>query len=281
MVKLGFHLSISKGFAAVPEKAVELGCTTFQIFSRNPRGWESAPLKEDDVADFIKKVDQYELHPFLIHMPYLPNFASEDKSLYKRSVQSLIEECDRAAKLKADYINIHMGRKITKSIDSAFQRVENAVNTALEKGSSSAMILLENTAGQGTEVGVTFEEIKRVTDNINYKKRVGVCLDTAHLFGAGYDLRNKKAVEETIKTFDKIVGLKYLKAIHYNDSNSKLNSHVDRHQHIGKGEIGAEGMNAIINCKLIDHVPFIMETPMKNPGEDLENIKTAKSYLKQ
>lgn len=280
MRKIGFHLSISQGFTQVPEYAVKLGCNTYQIFSRNPRGWQTTDINKKEAREFIKKNKQYSLGPIMIHMPYLPNLASPNLDLYKKSIQSLIDEYRRAEILQVDYIIIHIGKRLEYTMEQGIKKVSKAVNKVLKRCCSTPFILLENTAGQGSEIGFTFEQIKALIDQIDDKSHIGVCLDTAHLFQAGYDLRDKQSVKSTFSDFDRVVGLSYLKVIHFNDSMTKYNSYIDRHQHIGEGEIGDKGMSAIINHPSIKHLPFIMETPYKKEGDDVRNMRKTKSYIK-
>jgi len=174
-----------------------------------------------------------------------------------------------------------VGKAMGDVIEKAQKRVVEAINIVLEEAvPSSVMILLENTAGQGTEIGYKFEHLRDIIAKIKNKKKIGVCLDSAHLFEAGYDLRDKSLIHKTFSEFDKIVGLSYLKVIHYNDSLTEFNSHVDRHENIGKGKIGMKGMKDLINYKPLIHLPFIMETPKKKKNDDIRNMQTLKSYIK-
>ncbi|MDD5066555.1 MAG: deoxyribonuclease IV [bacterium] len=281
MVRFGFHMNISPSLSSVPGRAQELECRTIQIFSRNPRGWEYQDLDRSEVLAFREKLKKADIDPLVIHMPYLPNPASPDREKFKKSLDSLKEELRRAGLLHARYVNVHIGKSMDAPLEQAMENVAVSINTALEKDGPGVIILLENTAGQGTEIGSTFEQIKFILDRIRDKERIGVCLDTAHLFGAGYDLRDKEAINQTFRNFDRTVGLKYLHCIHYNDSKAAFNSRVDRHWHIGKGEIGRKGMQAIIRCSMISHLPFIMETPKDSPEDDLMNLKTVKGYLRK
>ena len=278
-IRFGFHMGLRGGLINVPDRAKELKCRTIQIFSRNPRGWKSNKLDKKEANIFSKKCEEYDIKPVIIHMPYLPNPASPDKEKWEKSLESMIEELKRAELLNVPYVNIHIGKSMGAPIEDAFKRIIKFLDIALKEVKNEVVLLLENTAGQGSEIGTKFDEIKFILDNAKYKKRLGVCLDTAHLFGAGYDLRTEKGVKNTFLEFDKIVGLDKLKAIHYNDSKAELGSNVDRHWHIGEGTIGDRGMKAIINCKLISHLPFIMETPKNSPDDDKKNLQKVLSYL--
>lgn len=263
----------------MPEEAKERGINTVQIFVGNPRGWYQKDPEESDIRVFKEKMKEYDISPLVVHMPYLPNPASPDKDKYKKSCDSLVDQFRKSAMIGAEYLNIHIGKAMGSTYEQALERIVKAVQGTFQKVEPGVMLLLENTAGQGTEIGTRFEHIRDIIDRVAEKDRLGVCLDTAHLFEAGYDLRDEKSVKATFKEFDKMVGLKYLKVIHYNDSMTDYESHVDRHWHIGKGKIGAKGMRAIINHKPLKNSPFIMETPVKEPGDEKRNLNTLKSYL--
>jgi len=280
MIWYGFHFSLKKGISGVPDLIKEMSCTTGQIFSGNPRAWHQKELDENEATFFKEKRTNYKIGPMLIHMPYLPNLATPDPKMYEKSVNILVQELKKCEKLSIEYLNTHIGKSMGDNIENALKRVISAIKTAIKKTENSkTIILLENTAGQGSEIGYKFEHLKKIIDAIDEKNRIGVCLDTAHLFEAGYDLRDEKKINETFNMFDKIIGYKYLMAIHYNDSLTEFNSHKDRHQHIGKGYIGDKGMKAIINFPPLQNLPFIMETPVNNEGNDEMNLKTILKYL--
>lgn len=277
-MRLGFHISIAGGFKNVLDRARQRSCETIQLFSRNPRGWKYNPLDEKDLEIFKDNIRKHGISPVFVHMPYLPNLASAKSSLFKLSVSSLIEDLKRSEKIGAQFLIMHIGssedkiqgaKQMVAGIEQAFDRVEN-----------KTILLLENTAGSGNELGDTFEQIKKIIDGVKDSARLGVVLDTAHAYEAGYDLRTAKATEKTIKEFAQVIGLKKLYLVHLNDSKTKLGSHSDRHWHIGKGEIG-KGMGFILNQPLLQNLPFIMETPRTNLKEDLMNMKMAKSMIKK
>jgi len=278
--RYGFHFSITNGLTGALEEAVKLGVNAMQIFPGNPRGWEQKPFLEKDVEEFIKKREELDIKPVVIHMPYLPNLASPDKTLYKRSVEILKDTMLKAEQIKAEFVNTHAGNRKDSDSTSAIKRLVDACMEGLSQLSlkSNVMLLIENGAGTGSEIGVRFEEIAEILSLLN-DKRTGVCFDTAHAFGAGYDLRTPVAIKKTFNEFDKIIGLSRLKVIHYNDSLVPLASKKDRHQHIGKGLIGKEGMNAIFNFSKFRDLPFIMETPVNDEGDDLMNLKTVKFFM--
>jgi deoxyribonuclease-4 len=278
-MRFGFHISIAGGFSRVAERAEVRGCETIQLFSRNPRGWRYGPLDKEDVEEFRSSIKSSGLFPVFLHLPYLPNIASQESKFYKRSVDSVITDLERAKKLGAQYLIIHIGHRMESSEDQAIEAVSQGINQAFEKVRNSVILLMENTAGQGTEIGYTFDQIKRIIENVHEHQRMGVCLDTAHSFEAGYDLSNKDGLERTLETFDQTIGLKRLHLLHLNDSKTPLGSRKDRHWHIGEGYIGLEGFRNLINHPLLRHLPGIMETPRKDTVEDLKNMEVIRSLI--
>jgi deoxyribonuclease-4 len=278
-MRFGFHISIAGGFSRVAERAKVRGCETIQFFSRNPRGWKYSPLGEKDIEEFRSSIKSSGLFPIFLHLPYLPNIASQESKFYKRSVDSVITDLERAKKLGAQYLIIHIGHRMESSEDQAIEAVSQGINQAFEKVKNPVILLMENTAGQGTEIGYTFDQIKRIIENVHEHQRMGVCLDTAHSFEAGYDLSNKDGLERTLETFDQTIGLKRLHLLHLNDSKTPLGSRKDRHWHIGEGYIGLEGFRNLINHPLLRHLPGIMETPRKDTIEDLKNMEVIRSLI--
>jgi deoxyribonuclease-4 len=278
-MRFGFHISIAGGFSKVVERAKVRGCETIQFFSRNPRGWKYDPLDEADIKKFQEASRHSDLSPIFLHLPYLPNIAYRESKFYKRSIDSIAIDLKRAEQLKASYLIIHIGHRMTSSEDEAIGAVIDGIHQALERAKNSVILLLENTAGQGTEIGYRFEQIKKIINGINEKKRIGVCLDTAHSFEAGYDLSNKEGIDRTLESFDQTIGLKQLHLLHLNDSKTPLGSKKDRHWHIGEGLIGLEGFRYLVNHPLLRHLPGIMETPRKDTVEDLKNMRVIRSLI--
>jgi deoxyribonuclease-4 len=278
-MRLGFHISISGGFSRVVERAETRGCETIQFFSRNPRGWAYEPLDKNDVETFRSSIHSSKLFPLFLHLPYLPNVASKGSKFYNRSIDSIAIDLQRAEQLGASYLIIHIGHRMDSSEDEAMEAVVWAINQALGRVRNSVILLLENTAGQGTEIGYEFGQIKTIIEGVEEKERIGLCLDVAHAFEAGYDLSKKEAVERTFESFDRIIGLKRLHLLHLNDSKTPLGSRKDRHWHIGEGYIGLEGFRCLVNHPLLKHLPGIMETPRKDTVEDLKNMKVIRSLL--
>jgi len=280
-MRFGFHISIEGGFSRIVERAEARGCETIQFFSRNPRGWEYSPLNKKEVEAFRSSVQSSNLSPVFLHLPYLPNIASAKSKFYKRSIHSIATDLERAERLGAHYLISHIGHRLEASEDQAVEAVFQGIDRAFEKVKNAVILLLENTAGQGTEIGYTFDQIKKIIDGVSDHERVGVCLDTAHSFGAGYDLSNKDGIERTLEAFDQTLGLKRLHLLHLNDSKTALGSRKDRHWHIGEGQIGREGFRYLVNHPSLNHLPGIMETPRKDTVEDLKNMKVIRSLVDQ
>jgi len=278
-MRFGFHISIAGGFSRVVERAQVRGCETIQLFSRNPRGWKYVPLDQKDVAEFRSSTEASILHPVFVHLPYLPNLASRLSKFYTRSINAVIADLKRAEQLGAQYLIVHIGHRMESSEDEAIEAVSQGINQAFEKVRNSVTLLMENTAGQGTEIGYNFEQIKKIIEGVEENGRLGVCLDTAHTFEAGYDLSHKDDTERTLEKFDRTVGLKRLHLLHLNDSKTPLGSRKDRHWHIGEGYIGLEGFRYLINHPLLKHFPGIMETPRKDTVEDLKNMEVIRNLV--
>lgn len=278
-MRFGFHISITGGFKNVVERALKKKCQTIQLFSRNPRGWDFSALDKDDIANFQKAVKQADISPVFVHMPYLPNLATQDKDLHKRSVASLTTELERCEIIGAQFLIMHIGRGMGISDEAALEKVSEGINNSFREIDNSVKLLLENTAGMGSEVGYNFNQIKKIFGMVEDKDRLGVVIDTAHIFEAGYPIHTREGLDKTLKEFDSMVGLKRLHLLHLNDSKTDLGSRVDRHWHIGEGKIGLEGFRNIVNHPLLKHLPGIMETPRKDDKEDLKNMKVIKSLV--
>lgn len=256
------------------ERAKKIDCNTAQIFSRNPRGWQLKELLSDEVKRLKDDLERFDIHPLIVHIPYLPNLASPKIGLYLKSVNALEEDLKRSELLGAPYLVTHIGSFGESSREEGLERVIEGINTAFNRVKNEVILLLENTAGAGKELGSRFEEIAEIIENIREKERIGICLDTCHSFVSGYDFRTRKAVSQTLKLFDNLIGLKKLKIIHANDSKSPLGSHIDRHWHIGEGYIGEEGFKALLHHPAVRNLPIIIETPFKEPGDDIKNLNT-------
>ena len=271
LLKIGFHVSIIGRIDEAVDRAVEIGCNTFQIFTRNPRSWKAENLKREEVKAFIEKVERFDMQPVFAHMPYLANLASPRPNIYFLSVKTLKMELERCRILKIPYLVTHLGSHLGSGKSEGFKRIIKAINEAYSSVGGEVTLLLENTAGTKNSMGSSFEDIKYIIDNLKFPDFVGVCFDTAHAYAAGYDLRTQCAVQDVIRRFDEIIGFEKLRLVHLNDSRGGLGSHIDRHEHIGMGKIGEEGFRAILKSKL-GSLPLIMETPIDNRRSDVENL---------
>jgi deoxyribonuclease-4 len=270
------HVSISGTIDQAADRARDLGCDTFQMFTRNPRGWKYKKLDRGEVEEFKRKVASYNITPVVAHMPYLPNLSSPKKLIYNKSVKSLSGELDRCATLGIPYIVTHLGSHLGEGSDIGLKKIVSAINRALSENPNAVMLLLENTAGTKNSMGSYFEEIKRIIDGVDEKKRVGICLDTAHAYAAGYDLHSARGVNDTLEKFDSVLGFGILKVIHLNDSQVGLGSGRDRHEHLGLGYIGDQGFRALFKQEAVRDLPFIMETPIDERGDEKENMRRAR-----
>jgi deoxyribonuclease-4 len=280
-MRFGFHISIAGGFSKIVERALVRSCETIQFFSRNPRGWKYSPLNKKEVEEFRLSIRSSTLFPVFLHMPYLPNIASPKSKFYNRSIRSIATDLQRAEHLGAQYLIIHIGHRMESPEDQAIEAVSQGIDQAFERVKNEVILLLENTAGQGTEIGSSFDQIKKIIEGVHDHQRMGVCLDTAHTFEAGYDLSNKDGIDRTLEKFDQTIGLKRLHLLHLNDSRTPLGSRKDRHWHIGEGYIGLKGFRNLVNHPLLNHLHGIMETPRKDTVEDLKNMKVIRSLVEQ
>jgi deoxyribonuclease-4 len=280
-MRIGFHVSIAGGFARAVSRARERKCETVQIFTRNPRGWACKDLSGDETERFKNDLKLSGISPLVVHLPYLPNLAAGNSVLYERSVEYLQEDLKRARSLGAAYLVMHPGRKGVLQEREAFDRVIQGIDQAIRTSNSDVILLIENTAGQGSEICHKFSDLAKIVHQFERKNNLGFCLDTAHAFAAGYDLSHEKGVDETIKEFERLIGLDRLQLIHLNDSRTPFNSRVDRHEDIGKGFIGLQGFRAILNHPLLSHLPLIMETPWMGLRNDLRNMRVVRRLLEE
>jgi deoxyribonuclease-4 len=277
MVLLGVHISIAGGVDKAVDRAVQKGCDVFQIFSRNPRGWASKELSPEEAGRFVEKMENSGLSLAVDHMPYLPNLASPKDDVYAKSLQTLSEELQRCHALRIPYLVTHLGSHLGAGWEAGLERIGGAIEDAFSQTEKSEVVLLlENTAGGENSMGSSFEDIGAIIERLE-GRRLGVCLDTCHLFAAGYELRTAAGVQETLETFDREVGLELLKLIHLNDSTAGRGSRLDRHAHIGLGEIGEAGMRAILADKHLKGLPMILETPIDSVRDDIGNLRKVRA----
>ncbi len=276
-MQIGCHVSISGSIDRAVDNAVERECSAFQIFTRNPRGWNAKELTDSDIKNFKKKLEISKIDRFATcaHMPYLPNLSSPKKEGFEKSVKSLIEEVERCGKLGIPYLVTHLGSHLGTGEEEGIKRLVKALTKAGET-KNDVMILLENTAGQKNSVGADFEQLNEIFKQLKPTKKFGVCFDTCHAFVSGYDLRTEKSVKETFNEFEKHVGIENLKILHLNDAKGEIGCNLDRHYHIGLGNIGKKGMESIIKLTIKKKIPIILETPIDDVRDDFENIRIVK-----
>ena len=277
-MQIGAHVSISGSLDIAIDNAVERECNAFQIFTRNPRSWFAKDLDPVEVKKFKEKLQKSKIDRMATcaHMPYLPNLSSPDDNGYQKSIKSMTQEVERCHKLGIPYLVTHLGSHKGSGEENGMRRLVSALNKVAET-KADVMILLENTAGQKNSVGSDFTQLGEIFSKCKPSKKFGICLDTCHAFVAGYDLRKKEDVVKAIKKFDDAIGLENLKILHLNDSKGELNSNRDRHDHIGLGAIGKEGLGEIVKIMNKNNIPIVLETPIDDIRDDFENISNAKS----
>jgi len=283
MPKLGAHMSIAGGYYKAIERAAEVGCEVVQVFTKNNNQWRAKPITDDDVEKFKSALKSHKLKHPVAHNSYLINMGSPDKELWKKSLDSMVVEMRRAEQLGIPYVVAHPGSFTTSSEAQGIRNIVRALNEVHKQTrGDQACCLLETTAGQGSNLGWQFEQIAKILDGVKYPDRLGVCIDTCHLFAAGYPLTTEKDYRATMREFNKTIGIAKVKAIHLNDSKAKFGSRVDRHARIGKGEMGLEPFGNLLNDSSLRRVPLYLETPKgKEKGKDLDaiNLKTLRSLI--
>ena len=277
-MQIGAHVSISGSLDLAVDNAVERECNAFQIFTRNPRSCFAKDLDPVQVKKFKEKLQKSRIDRMATcaHMPYLPNLSSPDEDGYQKSIKSMTQEIERCHELGIPYLVTHLGSHKGSGEENGIRRLVGALNKVAETN-ADVIILLENTAGQKNSVGSDFTQLEEIFSKCKPSKKFGICLDTCHAFVAGYDLRTKEDVTKAIKKFDDSIGLENLKILHLNDSKGELNSNRDRHDHIGLGAIGKEGLGEIVKIMNKNNIPIVLETPIDDIRDDFENISKAKS----
>jgi deoxyribonuclease-4 len=280
---LGCHLSIAKGFPRAIDEAEELGNNALQVFTHSPAVWRMKEIADEDARRFRDRRDASSVRYLVVHTMYLLNLASPDEALYERSVAGLIEEARRAGLLGADALVTHLGAHVGSGAEAGIDRIVGALDRTIESTvwaeSPGMRLLLENTAGSGTTIGASFDELAEILAGVADASWIGVCLDTCHALAAGYDLRSREAVDGTVRRFDRTIGLDRLEMIHLNDSRFPLGSRRDRHAHIGRGEIGSSGIGAVVRHPRLRGLPFVLETPKVidgRPDADPLNLATVR-----
>lgn len=272
MLNIGCHVSSSFGYVKMLEDTIYIGGNTFQWFTRNPRGGAAKELDMDDLNKFLKLRDENGFGLILAHAPYTLNAASDKEETRDFAREVFKYDLNILEKIPGSMYNFHPGSHKGQGIDKGIELISEILNEIMSENQKT-IILLETMAGKGTEIGSNFNEIRKIIDNVKYKDKIGVCLDTCHVHDAGYDIVNN--LDGVLKEFDEVIGLNYLKAIHLNDSMNCLGSHKDRHEKIGKGYIGLDAIKEIINHPSLKHLPFFLETP-----NELDGYKDEISLLK-
>lgn len=272
MLNIGSHLSSSKGFYAMGKDALTINANTFQFFTRNPRGSKAKEIDPEDASKLRALMEENNFAKILAHGAYILNPCSADESKRDFAVQTIADDLRRMEYLPGNMYNFHPGSHVGQGVDLAVKQISDMLNEVLTEDQSTT-VLLETMAGKGTEIGGRFEELKAIIDRVRLKDKIGVCMDTCHVFDAGYDISNN--LDEVIGEFDNIIGIENLKAIHMNDSMNSAGSHKDRHQKIGKGFVGIDTFEKIVNHPLLCNLPFYLETPNDLLGykEEIELLR--------
>ena len=263
MLRIGCHLSSSKGYCAMAKDALKIHANTFQYFSRNPRGGNAKALDQEDIARFLVETDKNDIHPFLAHAPYTLNGCSADPALRDFARRTMADDLARLEFTPGNLYNFHPGSHVGQGIEAGIAKIAEILNDVLTEEQSTT-VLLETMSGKGSEVGSTFQELKEIIDCVERKDKLGVCLDTCHIWDGGYDIVHD--LDGVLTEFDQVIGLTRLKAVHLNDSMNGLGSHKDRHAKIGEGEIGLDALVEVVCHPALKGVPFILETPNDDEG---------------
>ncbi len=263
MKHIGCHLSVTKGYHNMGKEALSIGADTFQFFTRNPRGGSSKPLDSVDVLNLQKLMTSHNFGPILAHAPYTLNPCSADERVKAFALDVFTEDLHKLESLPGTFYNFHPGSHVGQGIDKGIEQIASLLNQVIDK-EQSTIILLETMSGKGSEVGSRFEELQAIIDRVIHREKIGICLDTCHVYDAGYDIVGD--LDGILDTFDRIIGLKNLHAIHLNDSKNPFSSHKDRHEKIGEGYLGIDAISRLINHSKLSHLPFYLETPNEIEG---------------
>ena len=274
MIHIGNHLSSSGGFLAMGKAAVELGADTFAFFTRNPRGGAAKEIKPEDAEALLRFMEEHHFGKLVAHAPYTMNVCAEKENIRNFSKEMLKDDLKRMEYVPGNYYNFHPGSHVGQGTEVAIPLIAEALNESIWD-EQQTIVLLETMAGKGSEVGRNFEELRKIIDMVNLPEKVGVCLDTCHIWDGGYDLSD---VDRVLGEFDAIIGLDKLKAIHLNDSMNVLGAHKDRHAKLGEGEIGEARLRAVVTHPLLQGKPFILETPNDDAGYKKE-IALVRSWM--
>lgn len=280
-MRLGAHMSISGGLHLSLERGKTVGCDVIQLFTKNSTQWKGRIITEEEAALFKETADKTGVEAIAVHDSYLINLASPDDKMWEKSIEAFHQEMIRTEALGIPYLVTHPGSHRDSGEETGIKKIARALNILHERTPGFKMMtLIETTAGQGTGLGYRFEQIRSLIDQLNGPDSIGICLDTCHIFAAGYDIRDKGAYNKTFDEFDKIVGIKKIRLFHLNDSLKAISSRVDRHQHIGTGFIGLEGFRLLLRDKRFSDIPKVLETPKgEDMQEDVINLKTLRGLV--
>jgi len=280
ILPLGAHVSISGGVFNAPHNGKEATCEVVQIFTKSSNQWQAKPLTDKDAQLFTEAQKETGVEVACAHDSYLINLASPDEALFRKSYEAFSEEMHRCDFLSIPYLVMHPGSHVGSGEEAGLRKIAEAFNSIFDLDPDGKVIIcLETTAGQGTNLGYTFEQLAQIIQLVENKNRMGICLDTCHIFTAGYALSTEKEYFATIKAFNDILDLRRLKVIHFNDSKREFGSKVDRHEHIGQGFIGKEPFGYFLNDRRLSHIPMILETPKQSAAEDIVNLKLLRSLI--
>ncbi len=263
MLKIGCHLSSSKGFLAMGKTALSIGANTFQFFTRNPRGGKAKELDLEDVAAYCSFAKEHGLFPILAHAPYTLNACAADEGLREFAENTMADDLARLEHLPGSMYNFHPGSHVQQGAERGIELISSLLNKIL-KAEQTTTVLLETMAGKGSEVGRSFEELRAILDRTALSDKLGICLDTCHVFDGGYDIEND--LDSVLEEFDRVIGLSWLRAVHLNDSKNPLGSHKDRHEKLGEGKISLKALEAVLNHPALRELPFYLETPNELEG---------------
>jgi deoxyribonuclease IV len=278
-MRLGVHMPQKGGFAPNVKRAAAIGCSTVQIFPGNPTGWKMGKLEEAEIEKRVGLLAENDLHPLVVHSAYLINLATNNPEFLEKSQKLLDETMERAAQYRAPYVILHTGNHGGQGVESGMAQIIESIGRGLPRWPERVKLLLENTAGSGTALGAKFEELGEIMKSFPAGK-LGVCIDTAHAWAAGYDLGSPAGVKEAMTALDRAVGLGNLLVIHVNDTKVKPGARVDRHAHIGEGNISLEGFAALLNYGWPEDLPVILETPENGTDWDRINLEKLKAMIK-
>ena len=263
MFRIGCHLSASRGYLAMGKQALELGANTFQYFTRNPRGGAAKALDPEDIKAYLSFAAEHDIAQILAHAPYTINACAADPAIREFARNTMADDLDRLSYLPNSMYNFHPGSHVKQGSQQGIGMIADTLNSVM-RAEQTTIVLLETMAGKGTEVGRSFEELRAILERVNYPEKIGVCLDTCHVFDAGYDVAQD--LDGVLQEFDRVLGLDKLKAVHLNDSKNPLGSHKDRHEKIGQGSLTLPAIGRIINHPKLRDLPFFLETPNEPEG---------------